>query len=220
MAFWIELNPGAGGDLLAADFVATLKYQITKIGFSDAGAVPVQVSAGDPLPVSAVFESSLPTGTNIIGAVLQAGTWNINQAGVWQVNPGNVQNTVPWLVTESPSPTTGSSNEFSYLSPGGVPLVANIKPTAGTIYSVQCFNLGIVPLFVRLYDIAGVPDGTQTPIWRGIVPGNSGATGFSVQFLNGIQTVAGIAVRATAQVADPDNSALPANTLMVNVEWL
>lgn len=221
MAFWIELNPGAGGDFLAADLVAGIKYQITKIGFADAGNVPVQVASDNPLPVAATFAGSLPTGGNIIGAVLQAGVWQSTQAGTWTVQPGNVQNTTPWLVTPTANPGIGGSAIFSFISAASV-LQQIIKASAGSVYSLQFFNSGAAPLFARLYDSSVLVDPTvATPVWRGIIPGNSGATGFTVRFSQqGIQFNNGIVLRCTAQIPDSDNSNLPASTLLGNTEYL
>jgi hypothetical protein len=50
----------------------------------------IQMSAGR-VWTSATIDAALPTGSNVIGAVTQSGTWT--------VQPGNTANTTPWLMS-------------------------------------------------------------------------------------------------------------------------
>ena len=54
MADNTSLNAGVGGDVIASDDIAGVKYQIVKIGHGAADAVPVHTSAANPLPIMAV----------------------------------------------------------------------------------------------------------------------------------------------------------------------
>ena len=96
------LNPGTGGDTIASDDIAGVKYQIVKLAFGPLDtATLVTAAVGVPVtgtfwqatqPVSgtvtanagtgtlAVSLATLPaltTGAAVIGAVTQSGTWNI-----------------------------------------------------------------------------------------------------------------------------------------------
>lgn len=78
----IVLNAGSGGSTLGTDQVTGVDYQICKIGFSVAGAAPVQVSASNALPV--VQTGALPAGSATIGNVnaIQSGSWTVTVNGV------------------------------------------------------------------------------------------------------------------------------------------
>lgn len=68
MADNTTLNPGTGGDLIATDDIAGVKYQRVKMTFGVDG-VATDVSAADPLPTSLASLPALATGTNTVGAV-------------------------------------------------------------------------------------------------------------------------------------------------------
>lgn len=86
----ITLNAGVGGATLGTDTVTGVDYQVVKIGFSAAGAAPVQVSAANALPV--IQTGALPAGANVIGGVTQSGgpwTSNLTQLAGTAVATGN-----------------------------------------------------------------------------------------------------------------------------------
>jgi hypothetical protein len=57
----VILNPGTGGDTVAADDIAGIKYQRIKTGFGEEG-VYADVSLTDPLPVSDLIAAELLDG--------------------------------------------------------------------------------------------------------------------------------------------------------------
>ena len=57
----VILNPGTGGDTVAADDIAGIKYQRIKTGFGEEG-VYADVSLTDPLPVSDLVAAELLDG--------------------------------------------------------------------------------------------------------------------------------------------------------------
>jgi hypothetical protein len=116
--------------------------------------------------------------------------------------------------------TVGGTTPYSALSTGAV-LTAEVKGSAGQIYSVQCFNNGANEVFIRLYNQTGAPASTDgaSIIWRGMIPGNAAAAGFVVSIPLGIACATGIGVRVSAAVADNDTTALTANEVMVNVQY-
>ena len=62
MADNTTLPTGVGGDVIATDDIAGVKYQIVKIGHSLADAAPVHTSATNPLPAS--ISQNTPGATN------------------------------------------------------------------------------------------------------------------------------------------------------------
>ena len=55
----IVLNPGFGGDVIAADDVSGVQHQLIKVEYGDANSA-TQVSSGNPLPVSVASTGSVP----------------------------------------------------------------------------------------------------------------------------------------------------------------
>lgn len=87
----IELNLGAGGELLATDAIGGYHYQLIKLGFGAENAF-TYVDDTNPFPIS-------DAGGSI--TVDNAGTFAVQaaQTGTWTVQPGNTANTTPWLMS-------------------------------------------------------------------------------------------------------------------------
>jgi hypothetical protein len=149
----------------------------------------LQMSAGR-LWVSATIDSALPSGTNTIGNV-----------GLVPI-------------------TTGGLSIYSFLSTAAVQ-AANIKGSAGQVYSIELFNVGSTAQYVRLYNQATSPGSTDTAniVWRGIIPGNTAGAGFVKTWPQGLALGTGIGIRVTGAIADNDNTALAANTIIGNVTY-
>jgi len=140
-----------------------------------------------------------------------------SQSGTWTVQPGNTTNTTPWLVTDKPV-TSGGLSTYSFLSTNAVQS-ANIKSSAGMLYSVEFFNVSATPVFVRVYNKATTDDGSGTPIERWMIPGNTAGAGFVKEWVKGIECSSGITIRVTSAIADSDSTALTANTILGNIEY-
>jgi len=149
----ITLNAGTGGATLGTDTVTAVDYQIVKIGFSVAGAAPVQVSASNALPV--VQTGALPAGANVIGGVTQSGTWavtaNIGTTGTLaldasvtglQVAQGSTTSgqkgglALGAVTTAAPTYTTAQSNPLSLTTAGALRIdgSAVTQPVSGTFW--------------------------------------------------------------------------------------
>ncbi len=124
-----------------------------------------------------------------------------------------------WPVTTVPAATATGLSVSSFLSTGAVQ-ATNVKASAGKIYGVSFTNISATPVYLRLYDKATAPASTDTPIWRGVVPGNTAGSGLVKFFENGLAVTTGIGFRCTAGIADNDATALSANTVMGNVEYV
>ena len=149
------------------------------------------------------------------GSLTVDGTVAATQSGTWTVQPGNTANTTPWLVTDTPA-TSGGLTPYSFISSAAVQ-AANIKASAGQVYGLQFFNTNAAARYVRLYNQTASPATTDTPIWRGIIPGNAAGSGFVSLIDKGIDFSTGIGIRVTAGAADNDNTALAASEVLGNV---
>jgi len=58
----VVLNPGFGGDVVAADDINGVLHQRVKVEFGDSDAA-TQVSSGNPLPTKDILSGSIPTAT-------------------------------------------------------------------------------------------------------------------------------------------------------------
>ena len=78
MADNTTLNTGAGGDVIASDDIAGVKYQVVKIGHSASDALPVHASTANPFPVAVISNVALTdaqlraTAVPVSGAFFQA----------------------------------------------------------------------------------------------------------------------------------------------------
>ncbi len=143
----------------------------------------------------------------------------VSQSGTWTVQPGNTANTTAWLVSDRPA-TAGGLSMSSFLSTAAVQSTA-IKASAGQVYSMEFFNIGSTPMYVRLYNQTTAPgsgDGANI-VWRGMIPGNTAGAGFVKTWDKGLEFSTGIGMRCSGGIADNDATALAANTIIGNVGY-
>lgn len=116
--------------------------------------------------------------------------------------------------------TTGGESSLSALSTAAV-YTAEVKGSAGQIYSVDIFNKGAAAVYARLYDQTGAPGTGDAAniIWRGIVPGNTAGAGFIRTWPKGKSCATGIGIRVSGAIADNDATALAANEVTINVGY-
>lgn len=141
---------------------------------------------------------------------------NAIQSGTWTVQPGNTANTTAWLVAAQATTSGGTSAPYTFLSTAAVQ-AANIKASAGQVYALHFFNINATPVYVRLYNQTTSPSSGDSPVYRAIVPGNTAGAGFVVALPPGVSFATGIGIRVTNSIADNDNTALAANTVIGNV---
>jgi hypothetical protein len=121
----------------------------------------------------------------------------------------------------SMSPSAGSSGGAS---PSGVVAAnsnnsTNLKASAGTVYGIQTSNISAsTPYYLKLYDKATAPTcGTDTPVKRILIPPSNG--GNNGVFPVGIKFTLGIGFCIVTGIADNDNTAVPAATILSNIDW-
>jgi hypothetical protein len=229
----IILDSGAVNATLAAEttkVIGTVNVAASQtIGLAAGAAVigHVIVDSG-----SITIGAALPAGTNgigkltansgvTIGAVeiaaaqtlgLVAGTALVGKVGLDQTTPGTTN-----AVADQPV-TSGGLSISSFLSTAAVQSTA-VKASAGQVYGLRFFNIGAGPVYVRLYNQTTAPGSGDTPVWRGIVPGNTAGAGFSLTFDKGLAFGTGIGLRVTGAIADNDTTALAANVVIGDVEY-
>lgn len=106
-------------------------------------------------------------------------------------------------------------------------LVANnttavvIKPSGGTVYSIDAFNNSATIAYVKLYNTTGVTCGTGTPYARYMIPfgASSSGGGFSIPNINGDAYLSGITLCVTTGIADNDTGAPAAGAYIVNIHY-
>lgn len=107
---------------------------------------------------------------------------------------------------------------YSALSTAAV-INANLKANNGEITHLHAFNKGAAAVYCRLYDKATAPAETDTPVWRGIIPGNTAGAGAALGFPLKMKFETGIGIRVTGGIADNDTTVLVANEVCVNVGY-
>lgn len=208
------------------------------------GALKVECFSGETLPVSlASVPSHAVTNAGTFAvqdsekvaddAAFTAGTTKVQPVGFFadetatdSVDEGDVGASRMTLdrkqiVTPYAHAGAGGGSSYSTISTAAV-LSAEIKGSAGKVFSIQVFNLNAAARHVRLYNQTGAPGSGDTAnvVWRGIVPGNTAGAGFVVQFPMGKQFATGIGIRASTGIADNDTGALAANELTFNVDYI
>lgn len=92
----------------------------------------------------------------------------------------------------------------------------SIKASPGQIYGGDFFNTdGSDIAYVKIYNDAGTPDETDTPVRTYMLPPGGGIT-FSKAC--GIEFTTGIAVRATLELADAGTTA-PSSAVVINLDY-
>jgi len=99
-----------------------------------------------------------------------------------------------------------------------------LKSSAGTVYSAQLYNIGTVPLWLKIYDSATTPTcGSGTPVKRLMIPiqpTNADGSGSNISFgPTGFKFVNGLGYCVTGGIADTDTTTPTANVAAVNLDW-
>lgn len=232
----VTADPGTGGAVFASDDIGGVQHPRAKIGWGVDGAF-VDTSATNPLPV--VHTGAFPAGTNNIGDVdvltlpaLVAGTANIGDVDVLTIAAGdnNIGNVDVVTLPPTPSGTNligrvntepqaanglTSSNLISAASTNAT----SVKGSAGCVYTIYAHNINAAVRYLKLYNKATAPTvGTDTPVLRLPIPGNTAGTGFVLDTGGmGITFSTGIALALTTGIADADTAAVAANEIVVNL---
>jgi hypothetical protein len=232
-----KLPSTLGQKAMAASIAVTLA--------SDQGAVPVSGTFWQATqPVSLVSLPALATGSNVIGAVTQSGTWNVTNisgtvslptgaataakqpalgtAGTPSADVITVQGTTSMTpLLGSPGATSvsgGISNTSRVVSAAASTNATSAKASAGRVYAIQGYNAATSVRYLKIYNKASAPTvGTDTPIKTLALPPSAG---FAFDFPVGYYFATGIAYALTTGSADSDTGALTAADVVgLNVDY-
>lgn len=94
-----------------------------------------------------------------------------------------------------------------------------LKPTAGSVYSIDAFNNGTAIAYIKLYNAATATCGSGTPQARYMVPigASSSGGGFNASNINGDAYGLGIVMCITGGIADNNTTNPAASSVIVNV---
>jgi hypothetical protein len=135
--------------------------------------------------------------------------------GLDGVNDGDVAKTNPLPVSDLPL-TTGGGSDYHKVA-AGTNNAANIKAAAGQVYGIKAFNVAAYPVFIKLYNVVGVPNpAVDTPV-RTI--GVQAGLRADDQILKGLAFALGIGIAIVKGIGDGDNTAVVASDCVVDVDY-
>ena len=144
----VVLNPGFGGDVVAADDINGVLHQRVKVEFGDSDAA-TQVSSGNPLPVRLVVTGSVPT--TLFKHLRYGGTGSLD------------------LTSGSQGATSGSPAYFLIApAPGEVYRIARL---IGELEAVGTISSG------KYGDQTALTNGLELQIMSGSAPASGNPTG-------------------------------------------
>ena len=94
----------------------------------------------------------------------------------------------------------------------------NLKASAGMVYAIKVGNIGTVPYFLKLYNTSTTPTcGSSTVADTFIIPPNNSGANASLPVGKYFST--GISYCVVTNIADTDDTSVPATTVTVNIDW-
>jgi hypothetical protein len=99
------------------------------------------------------------------------------------------------------------------------PAVATIKASAGVITHIACFNILATPVYVKVWDAASPTLGTTAATYQFMCPGNTAGAGFVASFNGWISFATAIKFAVTGAISTTDNTAITANSVIVNIAF-
>ena len=177
MADDVTLNAGSGGDVIAADDIAGVKYQIIKlaIGALDSATLLTGgsgVVGNGTVRVVLATDIALPAGTNAIGKLAANSGVDIGDVDVTSIAAGT--NTIGAAISSGHATAgTGLSTLFDS---DGDNTAQSIKASAGRLYFLEVSNPNSADAYLQLFDLAtvSVTVGTTAPKLSLFVPAGDG----------------------------------------------
>ena len=230
-------------DLIVIDCsqLRSLMIQCTSMGTTGVVTVQWANDAAFTAPITATLTSETgATSTTFNAAVMRytnvmarycrlrlttattAGTTTINVWGMASTIPGASQQ-IQGSVTVS-SITAGSVTNTpvtptqSFINSAATTNATSVKASAGTVWSIICYNANAAARYVKFYNLAVAPTvGTSVPVFVVAVPATSTVKidGGS----NGIRFGTGIALAIVTGAADSDATAVAANDIKVATSY-
>ena len=155
-----------------------------------------------------VTQSSLTTGTAAIGS-LTTGTAAIGTVSI-TTGTAAIGN-----VSLNPQTANGLSVSSTILATGTN--ATAVKASAGQLYSAVVTNNSATIGYLKIYNLTTATAGSNTPVIRIMVPGNSSGAGVVFAEDIGIAFSTGISYAFTGGIADSDTTSVTANVYIVNI---
>lgn len=212
-----------GGLVLGAVTTAAPTYttaQTDPLSLTTAGALRVDGS-GVTQPVSGTVTANAGTGSFTVTQTTAANlkvdlSGTAANATAIKVDGSAVTQPVSGTVTANLAPATSGGCSDYHTVAAATTNAANIKASAGQIYTVSVFNNAAYPVFVKFYNTAGTPTvGTGVVHTVGVQAGTLG--GWSNP--QGFAFSTGIGISITKGITDADATAVAANDCTVDVQF-
>ena len=184
-------------------------------------------ATGNPVRVAATYNSTAPTLSSGQATDLQT---DVNGNLKTTINNGVTSGTAGSPSTQVLSTqgiagmtpfqtlpalqTSGGPGEISYIMPA-TPAAQTVKTSAGQVYMLRVYNTGASTVFLKWFDGA-VTLGTTSANYQEAIP--AGAT-LVVPFPMGKPFTNAIRFAVTGGIGVADNTAITANTVVVNVAF-
>jgi hypothetical protein len=111
-----------------------------------------------------------------------------------------------------------ASSFVSAVAPA-TPAVSTPKSSAGVVTHISCFNSLATPVYLKLFDATSVTLGTTSASYQFMCPGNTAGAGFVLSFPWSITFVNAIKYAVTGAISVTDNTAITANSVLVNIGY-
>lgn len=218
---WLSLH-------ITGTYSGTLSVQYSNDNFVNVGSGTVAAAAPSSSFLSAVFSATgvfmIPKAGRYVRVRMTAYTsGTANAVAEFYTTPPPVYGLQAiqggtWTAVPNAA-TTGGTTLFSAVS-AATTNATSVKASAGQIYKVTAFNIASTPRYLKIYNKASSPTvGTDVPVDRIIIPGNTAGAGVSVNIPVGDAYATGIALAITAGIADSDTTAVGANEVTVNIGY-
>lgn len=189
-------------------------------GVRDTGTQRVTIATNDAVPVTNAGITTIAgavSGSEMQVDVLTMPTTAVSQSGTWTVQPGNTPNSIPWIVTDTPS-TTGGLSKF-HLVGAATDNATNVKASAGQVYAITAFNVSADERYLKFHNTAGTPTAGSGVTDTYLIPGNTAGSGVAINIDKGIPFGTGIGITLVTGIADNDTAAIGASEVVVNIYY-
>jgi hypothetical protein len=219
--------------------MAYLEFLTISNGQAASGAT----NTGNPVKIGGAYNSSPPTlasgqvgdaqvdvngnlKTSIVNGI-SAGTAGTPSANVITVQGAAsmtpVQVTIAsGSVTLSVTPaqvTSGGASYYNIIAPA-TPAAVAVKASGGNIVGLRCVNTSAAAVYIKFWDVTSAPTiGTTAATWQIPVPGNTSGAGIVVPFPEGRSHAHSIYIAVTGGISYTDNTAITANSVVLDVSY-
>lgn len=97
----------------------------------------------------------------------------------------------------------------------------SVKASAGVVTSITASNINASPAYLKFFNKASAPTvGSDTPVLRLTIPGNTSGAGFSFPIPEGgLGFATGIAFCLTTGITDASTAAVAVSEVLVNIAY-